>query len=201
MVFKYFTNFHVVSFMFYHLVDGASTILNRSVGRVRHWGVPTSAQAAGSMVRKDVFVNEPHPPQIRLAVWWEYSMGVDGHPPLRWQSSHCPLILDTHLAPTMWTKIDWTMASGFWCFFSGNGIKIWIRGMIDGVEWCFEHLVTWLTAVWDVLKAVSHSGLYIDKALPLVTQIACLCGIKPEIVEHLLWVVVQIGGLIWPHGP
>ena len=63
MVFKYFTNFHVVSFMFYHLVDGASTILNRSVGRVRHWGVPTSAQAAGSMVRKDVFVNEPHPPK------------------------------------------------------------------------------------------------------------------------------------------
>ena len=63
MVFKYFSIFHMVSFIFYHLVHGASTILNRSVGRVRHWGVPTSAQAAGSMVRKDVFVNEPHPPK------------------------------------------------------------------------------------------------------------------------------------------
>ena len=119
----FFSFFIWFSLFFYHLVHGASTILNRSVGRVRHWGVPTSAQAAGSMVRKDVFVNEPHPPQIRLAVWWEYSMGVDGHPPLRWQSSHCPLILDTHLAPTMWTKIDWTMASGFWCFFRGMGSK------------------------------------------------------------------------------
>ena len=56
--------------------------------------------------------------------------------------------------------------------------------------------MTWLIAVWDVLKTVSDSGLYIDKALPLVTQIACLCGIKPQIVEHLLLVVVQMGGLI-----
>ena len=66
MVFKYFSqfqNFHMVLFIFHHLVDGASTILNRSVGLVRHWGVPASAQAAGSMVRKDVFVNEPHPPK------------------------------------------------------------------------------------------------------------------------------------------
>ena len=73
-------------------------------------------------------------PQIRILVWWKYQMGVDGHRPLRWQSSHCPLILNTQLAPTMWTKIDWTMASGV---FSGNGVKKWIRGMIDGVEEMF----------------------------------------------------------------
>ena len=64
MVFQYmFQFFHMVLFIFYHLVHGASTVLNRSVGRVRHWGVPTSAPAAGSMVRKDVFVNEPQPPK------------------------------------------------------------------------------------------------------------------------------------------
>ena len=44
----------------------------------------------------------------------------------------------------------------------------------------------------DVLEPVSKTGLYIGKAVPLVTQTPCLCGIRPQIVEHLRIVVVLI---------